>query len=74
MAEPKHPETARLAAEAYEASGCKTHEAFVEQFGDAIGLRTFRSWLAGSYPMSGPADLLIREYIDGWRPKRRAAK
>lgn len=63
-----HPETARLATEAYAASGCKTHPEFVALFGDAVGLRTFRGWLKGEQPAAPLAQLMLREFIAGWRP------
>lgn len=65
----KHPETQRLATEAYEASGCATHTEFCALFGNAVGLRTFRGWLAGERPLPPIAALLLREFIAGWRPK-----
>lgn len=63
-------ETQRLAAEAYRASGCATHPEFVALFGDAVGLRTFRGWLEGqrATPL---AQLMLREFIAGWRPSCR---
>lgn len=68
-----HPETERLAREAYEASGCKTHPEFVAIFGDAIGLRTFRGWLKGEQPAAPVAQLMLREFIAGWRPSQISA-
>lgn len=64
----KHPATADLAKRAYEASACKTHEDFVKLFGDAISLRSFRGWLAGETPAAPVAQLLLREFVAGWRP------
>ena len=60
-------ESKRLAEEAFEASGCKTHPEFVALFGDAVGLRTFRGWLEGqrATPL---AQLMLRDFIAGWRP------
>lgn len=66
----KHPETQRLATEAYMASGCKTHGQFCALFGDAVGLRTFRGWLKGEQPAAPLAQLMLREFIAGWRPSR----
>ena len=68
MSAPKHPETAALAKRAYEASGCKTHPEFVALFGGALSLRSFRAWLAGEVPAAPIAQLLLREFIGGWRP------
>lgn len=68
MADVKHPETADLAKQAYDASGCKTHREFVALFGGAIGLRTFRGWLAGEQPAQPLAALMLREFVAGWRP------
>lgn len=64
----KHPATADLARRAYEASGCKTHKEFVKMFGDAISLRSFRAWHAGEVPALPVAQLMLREFIAGWRP------
>lgn len=64
----KHPETRIIATAAYEASGCKTHGAFCALFGDAVGVRTFRGWLAGEQPAAPLAQLMLREFIAGWRP------
>ena len=64
----KHPDTADLARAAYKASGCKTHGEFVGLFGDAVGLRTFRGWLKGEVPAAPVAQLMLREFIAGWRP------
>ena len=66
-----HPETERLAQEAYRASGCATHPEFVALFGDAVGLRTFRGWLKGEQPATPLAQLMLREFIAGWRPTRK---
>lgn len=68
MTTSKHPETERLANEAFTASGVKTHQQFVDLFGDAVGLRTFRAWLKGEQPAHPVAQLLLREFIAGWRP------
>jgi hypothetical protein len=68
MTTPKHPETADLARRAYEASGCKTHDDFVALFGKAMSLRSFRGWLAGENPAAPIAQLVLREFIAGWRP------
>lgn len=65
----KHPETKALATEAYAASGCKTHGEFCALFGDAVGVRTFRGWLAGEQPAHPLAQLMLREFNAGWRPK-----
>lgn len=65
----KHPETAQLAREALEATGCKTHADFCALTGNAIGLRTFRYWLAGERPADGIASLVLRELKSGWRPE-----
>lgn len=59
----------QLALDAFAASGCKSHPEFVALFGDAIGLRTFRGWLEGQ-KAAPVAQLLLREFIAGWRPKR----
>jgi hypothetical protein len=67
----KHAETKRLATEAYAASGCSTHGAFCALFGDAVGVRTFRGWLAGEQPATPLAQLMLREFIAGWRPSCR---
>lgn len=64
----KCPETKRLATEAYAKSGCQTHPEFVALFGDAVGLRTFRGWLAGDQPATPLAQLMLREFVAGWRP------
>lgn len=66
--EAKHPETAKLARDAFVASECQTHGQFVALFGDAIGLRTFRGWLKGDQPAMPLAQLMLREFIAGWRP------
>jgi hypothetical protein len=63
-----HPETAKLAREAFDASGVKTHAEFTALLGDAIALRTFRRWLAGKGPADPLAQLVLREFIAGWRP------
>jgi hypothetical protein len=68
----KHPETERLAVAAYESSGCKTHQQFCDLFGDAVGLRTFRGWLKGEQPAAPLAQLMLREFIGGWRPTQTA--
>lgn len=65
----KHcPTTAALAKSAFDASGCKTHPEFVAMFGDAVSLRSFRGWLAGETPAAPIAQLLLREFVAGWRP------
>jgi hypothetical protein len=65
----RHPETARLATAAFEASGCDTHPRFIALFGEGvIGLRTFRGWLKGEQPAAPIARLLLREFVGGWRP------
>lgn len=67
----KHPETERLAQEAYRASGCSSHTAFIAIFPDkAIGMRTFRAWLAGEQPAAPMAQMMLREFIAGWRPSK----
>ncbi|APZ81830.1 hypothetical protein vBEliSR6L_65 [Erythrobacter phage vB_EliS_R6L] len=68
MTTPKHPETADLARRAYEASGSRTHPEFVKLFGGAISLRSFRAWLAGEVPAAPLAQLMLREFVAGWRP------
>lgn len=68
MTTPKHPETADLAKRAYEASGCKTHPEFIAQFGGALSLRSFRAWLAGEVPAAPLTQLMLREFVAGWRP------
>lgn len=65
----KHIATADLAKRAYEASGCKTHPEFIGLFAGAISLRSFRAWLAGEVPAAPIAQLLLREFADGWRPR-----
>lgn len=64
----KHPATADLAERAYKASGKTSHPEFVALFGGAVGLRTFRGWLAGEQPAAPIAQLMLREFIAGWRP------
>jgi hypothetical protein len=62
--------TRALATKAYEASGCTKPEDFVALFGkDVIGSRSFRYWLNGERPASPLAQLVLREFIAGWRPK-----
>lgn len=65
-------QTAKLAEQAYAASGAKTHGEFVALFDGAIGLRTFRGWLAGTQPAAPIALLLLREFVAGWRPGQRS--
>lgn len=67
MAAANCPATADLAKSAFDASGCKTHPEFVALFGGAVGLRTFRGWLAGQ-PAQPLAALMLREFVAGWRP------
>lgn len=64
----KHPETAELARKAFIESGCQSHPEFVALFGDAVGLRTFRGWLKGEQPAMPLAQLMLREFVKGWRP------
>lgn len=64
----KHPETAKMATEAFAASGCRYHPEFIAIFQGAIGLRTFRAWLKGEQPAAPIAALMLREYVNGWRP------
>lgn len=64
----KHPDTAALARSAFDASGAKSHPEFIGLFGGAIGLRTFRGWLAGEQPAAPLAQLVLREFVAGWRP------
>lgn len=66
----KHPETAALAKAAFESSGCKTQTAFAALFGDALGLRTFRAWIVGEVPAAPMAQLMLREFVAGWRPSQ----
>jgi hypothetical protein len=35
----------------------------------AVGLRTFRGWLKGEQPAAPLAQLMLREFIAGWRPR-----
>lgn len=63
-----YPNDAKLANDAFQTSGCKTHPEFVALFGGAIGLRTFRGWLAGDRRMPALPALVLREYVAGWRP------
>ncbi len=65
----KHPDTAALARQAFDAAGVNTHGEFIALFGGAIALRTFRRWLAGEGPADPLAQLVLREFIAGWRPK-----
>lgn len=64
----KHPQTAQLAREAFEATGLRTHGEFVTMMQGAIPMRTFRRWLAGENPLDPLARLVLRELIGGWRP------
>lgn len=64
----KHEQTAKLAQEAFAASGVKTHADFCALTGNAIPLRTFRRWLAGDGPADALAQLVLRALRDGWRP------
>ena len=69
----KHPATAALADSAFKASGVISHPEFVAIFGGAIGLRTFRGWLAGEQPALPIAQLMLREFVAGWRPTQTGA-
>lgn len=64
----KHPDTAALARDTFEATGCKTHAEFCALTGNAIPLRTFRRWLAGDGPADALARLVLRNLAAGWRP------
>lgn len=64
----KHPETAQLATDAFRVSGCRYHPEFIAIFKGTIGLRTFRAWLKGEQPAAPIAQLMLREFIAGWRP------
>lgn len=66
----KHPATARLANEAFVKSACQTHQEFCDLFGGAIGLRTLRAWLKGEQPAAPLTQLMLREFVAGWRPSR----
>lgn len=68
MTKTKNEQTADLARRAFEASGLTVHEDFCALFGGAMKLRSFRGWLAGETPPSAMAQLLLREFIAGWRP------
>lgn len=70
----KHPETAKLARAAFEATGLKTHGEFVDMMQGAIGLRTFRRWLAGEGPADPLAQMVLRELVAGWRPSAPATE
>ncbi len=70
----KHPETASLARSAFEASGSKSVSSFVSSFNGAIGLRTFWAWMRGEQPAAALAQLVLREYIAGWRPSQFAER
>lgn len=65
----KHPDTAKLAKAAFDATGCKTHGEFIAMMQGAIGVRTFRAWLAGERPAEALAQLVLRELVAGWRPR-----
>lgn len=65
----EHPETARLAQAAFDASGVKSHREFIALFDGAIGMRTFRAWLKGEAPALPLARLVLREVAAGWLPK-----
>lgn len=67
--QPKHPETAQLTRETFDATGVKTHADFCALTGGAISLRTFRYWLAGDRPADALAQLVLREIGRGWRPR-----
>ena len=64
----KHPDTADLARRALEVSKCETRLQFIDLFGGAIKLRTFDGWLAGECPLPPLTALMLREFINGWRP------
>lgn len=64
----KHPETAALAKAAYAASGEDSVAAFVRLFNGAIGARTFWGWMRGEQPAAPIAQLVLREFVAGWRP------
>lgn len=68
MSKCKHPVTSQLANSAFVKSGCQTHKEFVAMFGTAVGLRTFRGWLKGEAPAAPLAQLMLKEFIAGWRP------
>jgi hypothetical protein len=63
----RDPDAKALAEQAFAVSGCRTHAEFAGLFGDAVGVDTFRKWLAGK-PAAPIAKLLLREYVAGWRP------
>lgn len=66
----RHPDVAGLANAAFARSGAKTHPEFVALFPkEAIGLRTFRYWLAGERPATPLAMMVLREVAAGWLPK-----
>lgn len=65
----RYPETAALAKAAYEASGAESAPAFVAIFKGAIGLRTFWAWMRGEQPAKPMAELMLREFVAGWRPR-----
>lgn len=63
-----YPESARLATEAFQATGVKRHPDFCALTKGAVTLRSFRRWLGGH----GPVDEMTRQYLllikSGWRP------
>ena len=64
----KHPDTAALARDAYAASQARTYVDFLAMLHGTIPMRTFKRWLAGENPMDGLTQLVLREFIGGWRP------
>lgn len=58
-----------LAREAYRLSGCKTHREFLAIFDGAIKPRTFADWVGGTSNVAPLAQLMLREFIAGWRPR-----
>jgi hypothetical protein len=68
----KYPDAAALATAAYTASGAKTHSEFVDKFmHGAVGIRSFRRWIAGEGPPEALAELVLHNVSTGWVPKPR---
>lgn len=60
---PKFPDTARLAKAAYERSGCKNHGEFAGLL--RIGVRTFRTRLAGDIDANDIIGFALEEVVAG---------
>jgi hypothetical protein len=66
----KHPETAALAKAAVESTKSKTVAEVLTLLQGSVGKRTFYDWLEGKIRAGTLAQMVLRQFANGWRPKK----